>query len=183
MVIKPSEESYATAIIPSIGVLVAWALIVVLAVKGIYVVIAVLFPISMLLTWGVARSVCLLMKTVELCPDGYWVCFCGVCRLYRWTEVKTKRLEDYSKVVDRNFNNARFPEGVIFSVDKKKRPKWMHPLMFCSLTHPFSSFYVCFQVQEKKRWNEYYYVDECVIVDKKELLDTLHSFGVELETS
>ena len=166
MLIKPSAEGYATVIIQILGLLVIWAYNIFLAIKGIYIVIVVLLPIEVLLTFVIAGSTCVLMKTVELCTEGYWVSFCGVRRLYRWAEVETKRLEDYSGVMARNFNNTRFPEGAIFSDDKKKRPKWMHPLVFCSLTHPFSSFYVCFQVPGKKLWHEYRYIDECVIVDK-----------------
>ena len=102
-------------------------------------------------------------------------------RLYRWEDVQTKRLEDFTRVSDKHFDNARFPEGAIFTPVEKKRPLWEHPASFCSRTYPFSSFYVSFRVEQEKKWYDYWYWDDYVIVDKTELLNTLRSYGVELD--
>lgn len=183
MKIKPSEIAWfgAGAMVLAVGTMAALCVYIAISQYYDYLWYCGL-PLSLFVLYLAGSSICLLCKTTELCAEGYWVSFCGVRRLYRWEDVKTKRLEDYSKVMDRSFNNARFPEGAIFSVHKLKRPKWMHPALFCGLTHPFSSFYVSFQVQQKKRWHEYYYIDDYVIVDKKELLDTLESYGIKLDS-
>lgn len=183
MKIKPSVMAWlgAGAMIIAVGAVGAFCIYAVVAQMYSYLWCCAL-PLLLLTLFVASGSVCLLCKTVELCPEGYWVSFCGVRRLYRWEDVKTKRLEDYAKVIDRNFNNARFPEGAIFSVHKANRPQWMHPAIFCGLTHPYSSFYVCFQVQTEKSWYAYRYLDDYVIVDKKELLDTLGSYGVKLDS-
>ena len=181
MIIKPSVESRIMVVITAIGLIAILGSNVFMYTIGFYEMILFMLPFEVFLIFVLMGSYCLLCKTVELCPEGYWVTLGSKRVLYRWEDVKTKRLEDYSKVWDRAFNNNRFPEGIIFSVDTKKRPKWMHPAMFCSLTHPFSSFYVSFEIQEKKKFYEYYYMDEYMIVDKQKLLKLLESYGVQLE--
>jgi len=186
MKIKPSAMAWlgAGAMILAVGLVGAFCIHAVVMKMYTYLWCCSL-PLFLIMLVLMGGSVCLLCKTVELCPEGYWVSFCGVRRLYRWENVKTKRLEDYTRVWSKNFNNARFPEGAIFSIHEKKRPKWLHPALFCGLTHPFSSFYVCFQVfqvETEKSWYEYRYLDDYVVVDKKELLDTLESFGVKLDS-
>lgn len=182
MTIKPTGYCYASAIALGVGIALGIAFGVYLIAAQIYNAQVALLPLVCVSVWLFSRAICSLCRTIELCPEGYWVLLWGIRRLYTWERVRVKCLEDYSGVIHKRRNNRLYPEGAFFTTGKVKRPKWMEPSMFCALTHPYSSFYVAFSSGKKIGIIEkYYLVDEYFIVDKQELLTVLASYGVELD--
>lgn len=89
-----------------------------------------------------------------------------------------KRVEAYKVIYSRS--GMPYTGGVIFSsrkVYKSCKPTyWRHPINY-NLLHPFSFFFVCFQVDLPKGVPdpEIYVVDEAVFIEK------MRSWNVELE--
>lgn len=180
MMIKPSGNAYFAAGLLVLGIGTMMALCVhIVAIQQYDYFWFYAVPLVALGVFYSVRHFCLICKTVELCPEGYRVSFLGVQRLYAWEKVKIKSIEDCTKVIGRR-NTELYPECLLLSVHKTKRPRWCNPVEFCVFTHPFSNVYACFK-PEKEGMAILYGTVEVIVIDKQELLDTLQAYGVELD--
>lgn len=180
MVIKPSGTAYCGAVVIALATSALGAFcIYIAAMKQYDFLLYYGLPIFIFILFYTSRNICLWCKTVELCPEGYRVSFCGVQQLYRWKNVKIKRIEDCRQVLGRR-NIALYPECLFISVHEMQRPKWCNPVEFCVFTHPFSNVYACFKPEKTGVW-ELLGTAECIVIDKQELINTLQSFGIELD--
>lgn len=187
MIIKPNGSAYfgAALLAVAVGATGAFCIYAIIMRHYDYLWYCAL-PLFVFVLFFASRNICLWCKTVEMCLDGYWVSFLGMKRLYRWENVKIKRIEDCTKVLGRR-NTVLYPECLFISIHKKQRPQWCNPVEFCVFTHPFSSVYASFKPEKKETANMLDTVGsmlgtvECILLDKQELLDVLKSFGVELD--
>lgn len=117
-------------------------------------------------------------RTVEMNEKGCIIHFLWYRKEYRWEELPVKRVEAYKATYGRS--GMPYTGGVIFSSHKVYKPCkptfWKHPMDY-NLLHPFSFFFVCFQVDLPKGVPdpEIYVVDEAVFIEK------MRSWNVELE--
>ncbi|MBQ3004413.1 MAG: hypothetical protein IJD88_00635 [Clostridia bacterium] len=119
-------------------------------------------------------------RTLKMDKDGCTITFLKISKRYKWTELETKRVEDYSNAI-RTFEP--FYAGVIFYKKKTRKPKWILPSVFSKYVHPFSFFYVYFnphidtrtvKAKNSKQPSVYY-------VEESEFLKQMAEWGVELE--
>ena len=182
MIIKPNGVAYFGAVLLAVAIGATGAFCVYAIIMRHYDYLwYCALPLFVFILFYASRNICLWCKTVELCSEGYRVSFLGVQKLYRWENVKIKRIEDCTKVLGRR-NTALYPDCLFISVHKTQRPQWCNPVEFCVFTHPFSNVYACFK-PARGGAAALLGTIECVVIDKHELLDVLKSFGVELQDS
>lgn len=181
MRIKPNGLCWfgAVMMIFCMGLLAAVCVIMVVKQRYDYLFYIALPMFVFMLFFG-GRYICLVCKTVELCHEGYRVSFMGVQRMYPWGSVKIKSIEDCRHIIGRR-NVVDYPDCLLLSVHGLRRPDWCEPFFFCALTHPFSTVYACFQPEKESLATYMLGPVECIVIDKKALLDTLQSYGVELD--
>jgi len=103
-----------------------------------------LFPISIGMIIYIILDSIVTGKTIIMDRAGCSLKLFSYERKYKWEEVVVRRKEKYS-------NNKRiYPheEAMFFSVIPVKKPKWMGPLIYCCLRHPFRCFFVYLEEKE-----------------------------------
>ncbi len=118
-------------------------------------------------------------RTLIMDEEGCTIKFLWFTHKYKWTELETKRIEDYT-------NALRYMEpygkGVIFYKKRVRKPKWILPSHYNIFIHPFSFFFVYFdphidsRIIKKKRAKQALYC-----VEESEFLKQMAEWGVELE--
>lgn len=112
-------------------------------------------------------------RTIRVDADGCTVKFLLFKKFYRWSDLKTKRIEDYRQRLGRYDPYAK---GVVFS----KKENFRTPqsltlslyLQFC--LNPFRFFFVLFKPANKNGSGAYE-------VDEQEFLEKMAEYGVELD--
>ncbi len=170
VIIFNGNKIFAEALFLSLCViLVAW----ILYSSGIGIIILLVFlaiPLTIITMHcvGVGRK-------IKLDRDGMELSFLWIKKKYIWDQLVIKQLFD-----DRNLLGYRIPytSGIILSYRRSSRPKWMHPLQYCIMFHPFSYVVLHFPIKEQI---SDLYLKACYEVDKETLLQLLDSFGVKLD--
>ena len=117
-------------------------------------------------------------RTLIMDEEGCTVCLWFIRKKYLWKNLRVKRIEHYY-----NAPGYYYTEGVVFSIHKIHKPKWMHASTYSNLVHPFSFFYVYFSIKpyiwrggdREINGGRKYEVDEEMFLEK------LKSWNVELE--
>lgn len=131
-----------------------------------FVIIWTILMLAILLPNAVATG-----KVMILDSEGCTISFLWYRKYYLWSEFSVKKMEDWHNVIS---YRQRPEEGAMFSIKSLHRPRWLGPLEFCAIRAPFSSFFVCFCIGDKRSPNIY-------TVDKESFLSTLAQWGVELD--
>ena len=120
-------------------------------------------------------------RKIELTKEGCMISFLWIKRRYSWEEYPIKKVERYSDRYNSWAPLTPYDEGAVFSKVPVKRSKKYRPAEPRSyLTwYVFSTVWVCFRNEEcGKKWS---YNDGLYEVDKKEFLQKMEEWGVELE--
>lgn len=112
-------------------------------------------------------------RTIRVDADGCTVKFLVFKKFYSWSELKTKRIEDYRQRLGKYDS---YKKGVVFS----KKANFHTPesltlslyLQFC--LNPFRFFFVLFKPTAK---NEF----KCYEVDEQDFMDKMKEYGVVLD--
>ena len=114
-------------------------------------------------------------RKIKLDHDGVEISFLWIKKKCSWDQLIVKQMFD-----DENLLGHRIPytSGIILSYKKSSRPKWMQPLQYCIMFHPFSYVVLHFPIKEQI---SDLYLKACYEVDKETLLQLLDSFGVKLD--
>ena len=131
-------------------------------------ILAILLTIITMHCVGVGRK-------IKLDHDGVEISFLWIKKKCSWDQLIVKQMFD-----DGNLLGHRIPytSGIILSYKKSSRPKWMQPLQYCIMFHPFSYVVLHFPIKEQI---SDLYLKACYEVDKETLLQLLDSFGVKLD--
>lgn len=128
---------------------------------------------------GVVRAWIAMGRTLIMNAEGCTVQFLWYRRTYRWTELKTKRIEDYT---NRFGYRDPYTAGAIFCKKQiKKQSRWK-PGSYSArfYVHPFSFFFVYFDphipAQERK-----YQMSDIYVVEEAEFRKNMAEWNVELE--
>ena len=120
-------------------------------------------------------------RKIELTKEGCMISFLWIKRRYSWEEYPVKKIERYSDQYNSWAPVTPYEEGAVFSKVPVKRSKKYRPAETRSyLTrYVFSTVWICFRNEEcGKKWS---YNDGLYEVDKKEFLQKMEEWGVELE--
>jgi hypothetical protein len=79
-------------------------------------------------------------RTITMDASGCRIEICCVSKHYGWDEVVVKRLETAHLGLRSTYHNG----GVFFYVVQTHKPKWLDPMLYCTLCHPFTCFFVYF---------------------------------------
>ena len=106
-------------------------------------------------------------RTIHITNQGLKISFLFFTKEYSWSQLKTKRIADYSKAFGSGDNSGR---GIDFSVHERNC-KGIKPIDYSVWFHPFTYVFVAFE-QEKKDNNRYrYFYTYTYIANEKALLD------------
>ena len=137
----------------------------------IYLLLCLIFQIF------TVKTICLFFKTLYINDSGCTVKVWFSKRFYKWSELKTIRIED-----DYEFRfGARgetYKKGVVFSTRENfKTPWFMTTLSYMQMCiNPFSFFVVFFEPEDNKKRLGIYEVKESEFIEK------MAEYGVELKT-
>ena len=172
MTVRPLKEHIAYIVILLVCVLL---LDLILALQDGRETFPFLICENTLLLLVILRYAVTIGKTVAFSEIGCSVSFLCFHKLYRWSDLREKRLEDYNCAMSYKW---KFSEGAFFSLKPLKRPQWMGPCEFAMLTHPFSSFFVTFETGEQCMKDSRYPIP--YRVDKDIFLGLLSQWGIML---
>jgi hypothetical protein len=146
---------------------------------GVLALIAVILCEPFIIRSTLARcKICVYDKS------GCTVRFAMYHKTYSWDQITSRYLDDFENTY--TGRRVQFNEGIFFSTQKYRRPKWMSVETYCELTHPISSFFVLFppkylfQEREKIFGIELDPGEPPFMVDREEFLSLLDSWGVEI---
>lgn len=173
MIIKSSKEYHVMAI-GLLCVMVILSFCLITLVDSITVVGVVFVPTILVVRWWIAIGRTLIMKAEECTVQFLWY-----RRTYRWTELKTKRIEDYT---NRLGYRDPYTSGAIFCKKQiKKQSKWK-PATYSMFVHPFSFFFVYFDPHiQYQKWD--YRCPDIYVVEETEFRKNMAEWNVELEES
>ena len=120
-------------------------------------------------------------RKIELTKEGCMISFLWIKRRYSWEEYPIKKVERYSIYRSLWAPNTPYDEGAVFSKVPVKHSKKYQPGETRSFLtrYVFSTVWICFRNEEcGKKWS---YNDGLYEVDKKEFLQKMEEWGVELE--
>lgn len=175
MTVKPQVQSYMYA-----GLLAAG-----------FVVVDCLFPLQFGKTglWGVLifNVLCILpsflcvvhnCRTLHFSENGCTVSCLGLRKFTPWDKLVIRQVEKFRDTCsfDSKTIHKKPDAGVVFSTNKRMRPKWMAIDTFCMYRNPFTTFYVAFNEENARHG-----LDTSHVVNREVFLTTLAFFGVALE--
>ena len=170
MKISPSKDVYAWIAIAFLCIGLFDAALLIASEGNAFLFAIVISALCLVIVLRLALTVA---KTILLDPEGCTFSFLGCRKKFLWRDFSVKKAEDWKDV----WSYRQTPvDGAIFTVKPHRRPKWLGPAEFCMWTAPFSSFFVCFHMGDKRFPNPY-------VVDKTQFLDLLSQWGVELDKS
>ena len=102
-------------------------------------------------------------RTLIMDKNGCRVSFLWYKKAYSWNEL-TKYTETYENIISYRFLHDG---GYIFSTKPINKPKWMGPIEYCAIVHPFAVFFVCCTPPELTKAHKQYAL--IYPVDKEEL--------------
>ncbi len=115
-------------------------------------------------------------RTLIMNEKGCTIQFFGVRRFYAWSELQTKKIEDYAFAIG---SRQPYKKGAVFFKKKCHKPKWLKPFDYCMFFHPFRFFFVYFNPHiVNPKWT-YAYFEEYV-VDEESFLKKMEEWQVEL---
>ena len=120
-------------------------------------------------------------RRIELTKEECIISFLWIKRRYSWEEYPIKKVERYSIYRSLWAPNTPYDEGAVFSKVPVKHSKKYQPGETRSFLtrYVFSTVWICFRNEEcGKKWS---YNDGLYEVDKKEFLQKMEEWGVELE--
>ena len=168
VIIKSDNKSIVTTVIAAVLSLVTtmlfWQLF------GVIVAMVVLGVLSVILVLNCIT----LGRTITMGAAGCKIEIAGVSRIYAWEEVLVKRIEG----AHLGFRFGYTHGGVFFSVVPTSKPRWLDPMLYCLLRHPFSCFFVYFVTPSEK-------VDKGATngiyeVEKEPFLKQLEEWGIDI---
>ncbi len=118
------------------------------------------------------------MRTFVLTLDGCQVCILGYKKLYRWDELKTKRIVNY----EYDWKKYYYKTCLELSKKKIKILKTL-PSRYCGYFRPFSFIYIYFGEKTKlsKGENERSDMEGAYHTDEPNLVEILQKWHVEIE--
>ncbi len=141
--------------------IVAWFIIIALVLLGIMwhdvycisrvkslsisiILIGGVFPVVFLLT--ILSAYITFCRELVMNKEGCMVRLWKIHRFYKWDELKVKRYENYKDMMYSTPRSLKrgYEEGILFSLKKVKKPKWMPPKTYCCYRRPWSAFFVNF---------------------------------------
>ncbi len=117
-------------------------------------------------------------RTLIMDEEGCTVKFLGFSRKYKWTELKTKRIEDYTRALS---YREPYTGGVIFYKKRTRKPQWITPANYSFCVHPFTFFFVYFTPNTSAPVGSYHYRMKVYEVNENEFLNQFKEWNVELE--
>ncbi|MBQ3004412.1 MAG: hypothetical protein IJD88_00630 [Clostridia bacterium] len=175
MELKPSKLCYTYVIM----LLVCTILICFAFLEQKFGFIATAIPVCFLLLFTI-RFWITYGRTLIMDEEGCTVKFLCFRRKYKWTELKTKRVEDYTRALR---YREPFTGGVIFCKKRTRKPKWLTPSNHCMLVHPFSFFFVYFDPHTNVPEGSYHYQIKAYVVEKEKFLKQMKEWNVDLENA
>ncbi len=99
--------------------------------------------ISLTITLAMYVALC---RELVMSKEGCRVSFWKIHQFYKWNELSVKRYENYKDMMYSTPRGLKqgYEEGILFSLKKVKKPKWMPPKTYCCWRRPWSAFYVNF---------------------------------------
>ena len=99
--------------------------------------------ISLTITLAMYVAFC---RELVMSKEGCRVSFWKIHQFYKWNELSVKRYENYKDMMYSTPRGLKqgYEEGILFSLKKVKKPKWMPPKTYCCWRRPWSAFYVNF---------------------------------------
>ena len=99
--------------------------------------------ISLTITLAMYVALC---RELVMSKEGCRVSFWKIHQFYKWNELSVKRYENYKDMMYSTPRGLKqgYEEGILFSLKKVKKPKWMQPKTYCCWRRPWSAFYVNF---------------------------------------
>ncbi len=83
-----------------------------------------------------------LRRTIIMSESGCTIKFLWYTKTYKWSQLKIKRIENYSKSYG---YKDYYTSGALFSPSKIHKPRWLKPATYCGLIHPLSVVFVYFK--------------------------------------
>ena len=130
----------------------------------------VLFSVLILLVlaYTVFRYWVSVGRILTLNEEGCTVQFLWISRFYRWKDMKTIQIEDYTNSLG---YRQPYKTGIVFSPRKIRKPKWLMPAEYSFFVHPFSCIYIYFDPHlTYSKWDyrcpDIYLAEEVVFIQK-----------------
>lgn len=171
MTIKSSKQ-YTEMIVALFGCIVAFSSILVFTDADTrFVVIAAIFLSILVVRYWIAAC-----RTLIMNEDGCTVQFLWYRRHYKWSELETKDIEDYTN----SFGYLEpYKGGAIFSRKKSKKPAWLMPFDYSFLFHPLCFFFVYFDPRiHFNKWD--YRCPDLYVVDEATFRVNMSKWNVEI---
>lgn len=171
MVIKSSKEYHLLALILLICITFFFFLLLSVANNIVFSVITATLLIIIAVRYWISAGRVLIMDA-----EGCTVQFLWYCRTYKWTELETKRIEDYTNSIG---YRQPYTAGVIFYKNTTRKPSWLMPAEYSMYAHPFSFFFVYFDPHiHFNKWDVR--CPNLYVVDEAEFRANMANWNVEL---
>lgn len=180
MVIRSSKEYHVLVIILLCCITVLFFLLLYTGdCDGTHKTFSIVFPavFALVLTILTVRYWISVGRTLILDAEGCTVQFLGIRRTYKWADLKTKRIEDYSHSLG---HRQPYTAGAIFYKKRASKPSWLMPAEYSMFVHPFSFFFVYFDPRiQYKKWD--YRCPNIYVVEESVFRKTMADWKVELQ--
>jgi hypothetical protein len=171
MVIKSSNEYHILAII--LLILIGAFSCVLLAVTDNTVFFCVIASLLLSMVIRFWISAC---RVLTMDAEGCKIQFLWFERTYKWKDLKTKRVEDYTTSIG---YRQPYTAGAIFYKRVSRKPRWLKPAEYSMYVHPFSFFFVYFDSHiQFGKWD--LRCPDLYVVDEVEFRENMKKWNVEI---
>lgn len=118
------------------------------------------------------------LRTFEISEEGCQVSIMGYKKMYRWTQLETKRIVRYE------YEKSKFSYKTCLELCKKKVKRLkLLPGSYCACVHPFTFIYVYFGEKEKLNFIEKEVASgvDSYVTEEVDFIPQLREWGIELE--
>ena len=116
-------------------------------------------------------------RTYIIDEGGITVRFLWYQRTFKWDELKTKRIENYSNSIG---YRQPYTRGVIFYNKATKKPAWLMPAEYSMLIHPFCFIFIYFDPHISfGKWD--IRCPDLYVVEETEFRENIKKWGIDLE--
>ena len=125
------------------------------------------------------RAWVVLGRTLIFSKEGCTVKFMFYSKTYKWQELKTKQIKDFSNGI--SYKEQPFKQGTIFCSKSINFPKKLKPAGFNYLYRPFGFFFVYFKPCSNYYANKSLLYSDLYVVNEDEFRNNLKKWKVDIE--